>query len=160
MDVFTCSIILLLITILLLMWSVPLNAIVLVLLIEIVNLYFGIIFYSLCTDFCIKVSDSVISTWSSAKRRVFISLFLFICIPFILSVFHSKYVKAALYFQQYIWHTPLLIYTDCVILLFSLIFISLCSCIFISAESRESGMFLFCSILNSVGQFTWLNPFS
>jgi hypothetical protein len=56
--VFTCSVILLLITVLLLMWYLPLNAIVLVLLVEIVNPYFDIIFSSLCTDFCNKVSDS------------------------------------------------------------------------------------------------------
>jgi hypothetical protein len=60
--VFTCSVTLLLITILLLMWSLPLNAIVLVLLVEIVNPYFDTMFSNLCTDFCNKISDSAIST--------------------------------------------------------------------------------------------------
>jgi hypothetical protein len=44
------------------MGSLPLNAIVLVLLVEIVNPYFDILLSNLCIDFCNKVSDSAIIT--------------------------------------------------------------------------------------------------
>jgi hypothetical protein len=53
--------ILLLITILLVMGYLPLNA-VLALLVEIVNPYFNIIFSNLCIDFCNEVSDFAIIT--------------------------------------------------------------------------------------------------
>jgi hypothetical protein len=59
---FIWSVIFLLITILLLMGSLPLNAIVLVLLVETVTPYFYVMFSNLHTDFCNKVSDSAIIT--------------------------------------------------------------------------------------------------
>jgi hypothetical protein len=64
------------ITILLLTGSHPLNAIVVILLVEIVNPYLDITLSNLCTDFCNKVSDSSIMTWSSAKRRILLLCFL------------------------------------------------------------------------------------
>jgi hypothetical protein len=59
--VFICSVILLLITVLLVMGCVPLNAIVLVLLVETVEPYFDKL-SNLYIDFCNKVSDSVVIT--------------------------------------------------------------------------------------------------
>jgi hypothetical protein len=44
------------------MGYLPLNAIVLVLLVEIVSPYFDVMFSNLCIDFCNKVSDSAIIT--------------------------------------------------------------------------------------------------
>jgi hypothetical protein len=53
----------------------PLNAIVVVVLVEIFRPYFYIIFFNLCADIVIKVSVSAIITRSSAKKW-FSSLFL------------------------------------------------------------------------------------
>jgi hypothetical protein len=49
------------------MGPVPLNAIVLVFLVEILNLYFDVLLSYLCIDFCNKVSDSAAITQSFAK---------------------------------------------------------------------------------------------
>jgi hypothetical protein len=126
--------------------SLLLNVIVLVLLIEIVNPYFDIMLSKLCTDFCNKVSDSAIITWSSVKRSAFIYLFIVSCIPCILSVFDSEsilfmYILKDIGKRKQPRHSPLLISTDCVILISSLFFISLCSYVLTSAESKGSGMF-------------------
>ena len=59
---FICSVILLLITILLLIASLPLNTSVLVLLADFINPYFDFIFSNMCADFCNKVSDSAMFT--------------------------------------------------------------------------------------------------
>jgi hypothetical protein len=58
---FICSVILLLITILLLVASLPLNINVLVLLSDI-GPYFDFLFSNICADFCNKVSDLAIVT--------------------------------------------------------------------------------------------------
>ena len=69
----------------------PLNAIAVVLLVEIFGLFFHIIFYNLCAGIFIKVSVSVIITWSSEKRKGVFFYFLFFvsrlcCLCFILNV--------------------------------------------------------------------------
>jgi hypothetical protein len=59
----------------------PLNAIAVVLLVEIFGLFFHIIFYNLCAGIFIKVSVSAIITWSSAKRKEVFLLFLVFLYP-------------------------------------------------------------------------------
>jgi hypothetical protein len=71
------------------MMPLPLSVIDVVLLVEIIRLYFYIIFSNLCADIVIKSSVSAVITWSSAKR-MFSSLFLVFCIPFIFYVFHCE----------------------------------------------------------------------
>jgi hypothetical protein len=73
--------------------SLLLNSIAFVLYMEIVNPHFNVMFYNLCKDFCNKASNSAIITQPNAKRRVFISLFLIICIHFIFFVFHSSSIS-------------------------------------------------------------------
>jgi len=68
-----------------------LNVIVIVWLIEIFILYFHTIFSNLCADILIKVSLSVIITWSSAKRRVFV-YFLFLY-PLYIVRFHFESIS-------------------------------------------------------------------
>jgi len=73
-------------------------------------------------DIFIKVSASAIITCSYAKRRGF-SLFLVLCIPFMLSVFHFESISVMYVFSgvgegDQLCPILLLIYTDCVILLY------------------------------------------
>jgi hypothetical protein len=80
-KLYVYSVILLLITNLLLMARLPLNAVVLLLLLEVVNPCFDIIRSKLYRDFCNKVADSVLILPDHLqKRNVFISLFLVSCV--------------------------------------------------------------------------------
>jgi hypothetical protein len=90
--VFICYIILLLLTSLLLIGYLPLNATVLVFLVEILNPYFDIL-SNLFIDFCNTVSDSAIITDHLQKEVfLFLSFSLFVslvyCLCSILKVFH------------------------------------------------------------------------
>jgi hypothetical protein len=83
----------------LLMGSVPLHAIVFVffgkfLLVPILILHFLIY----VRTFVMKVSGSAVITSSSAKRTVLVSLFIFVCIPFMLSVFRSDNISFMIIF--------------------------------------------------------------
>jgi len=64
----------------------PLNTIVLVSLVEMINPYFGTIFCCLCTDFLNKVSNSSVLTCSSSEKKVSIYLHFLFSFPFVLSV--------------------------------------------------------------------------
>jgi hypothetical protein len=80
-------------------------------------------------------------------------------------VFHSEgillmYILNCVVERWQPWHTPLFISIDYVILLFSHIFIALCLYTLTSAESKGSGMFLLCNVLNSVCLFTYSVAFS
>ena len=85
---FICSAILLFITILLLTGSLPLKAIVFILLIEIFSPYLEVIFSSLCIEICSASFEPTTITWSSEDKNVLMSLVLEIVIPFVSSSFY------------------------------------------------------------------------
>jgi hypothetical protein len=98
------------------MGFLPLNAIVFDLLVEIFHPHFDIILPDLCIHFCNNVSDSANITWSYGSG-LFISLFLFSCIPFTLPVLHSEWISLKCILnsvgeRRQPWRTPLLISTD------------------------------------------------
>ena len=143
---------LLLITFSLLIGPLVLNSIVVV--------YFFILLFQFLMLYCIIcVHTSLICVifWYFyliiCKRRVFMYFFLVVCFPFIFSVFrfgvfHRSVSNIVGERGQY-WRTRLLHYTQCVISLLRLVFISLCSYVFTGTPSKGRGMFLFTEMQDS-----------
>src|SRR5215475_3872070 len=125
---FTCSMILLSITILVLIGSRHLNAIDFVFCTDIVKPYYVINRFSLCAAFCKLSSVSAIKTWSSANNSVDRCWFFESFIPLVscfchLVIMSSKYMLNSVGERGQPCHTPLSISTSFEVLLKNFIII-------------------------------------